>query len=198
MGAYQAAGAAESIFTIKNFLFYGFFFLVFIIIFLSAIYESIDKRSVMPLVNKLGNNFLLTSKNLNNASLDVLSGNVSFNTKDGLLHFLGTFSQIFMSFYMMYIWIKILMWICAHSFLSNNSNSFINFALSMFFFICLEIIALLIFGAINDEIHSLSDAANLLALPFMCFYNLFLAVKQIVMPASEIIDKINIQNLTSK
>jgi hypothetical protein len=196
MGTYQAAGAVDSIFTLKNMLFYGLFIIIFIIVFLSAIYQSIDEHSFMPFVNKLGDSFLLTSKNLNEASLDVINGNVSFNTGSGILEFLSIFSRISLAFYMMYIWIKFLMWICAHSFLSNNSNSFINFSLSMFFFICIEIIALLIFGAINNEIHTLSDATDLLMLPFTCFKNLFFAVKQIVMPASQIIDKVNIQNLT--
>ena len=198
MGAQQAAGTLDTFFSLKNMLFYGLFSIVFIVVFLSAIYQSIDERSFMPFVNKLGDSFLLTSKNLNDASLDIINGNVSFDTATGWLDFLAIFSNISLAFYMMFIWIKFLMWLCAHSFLSNNSNSFINFSLSMFFFICLEIIFLLIFGAINHEINTLQDATELLMLPFTCFKNFFFAVKQIVMPASTIIDKVNIQNLTIK
>ncbi len=202
----QGPKAVSSIFTFRRVFFWGVIFTLIAIIFANAISESIRTKSFEPLVNEVGSRLLLVTQNIEDASQEVIDKQGVYNPEGGFFgdtwEVISTFAELIFAMMMFYMWIKVLMFIFSHSFLSENDKWFVNFALSLMMFFILEVIFIITAAAINNEITGAFDVFRLMAIPITSFIAFFKAIPYILSPIAntvgDYIDKSNttIQNAT--
>jgi len=162
-----------SAFSLKNVLFYGILFFALFLILFQAIDQSIQEKSFTPIITSLGQQFFLATKNLQTSSQQILDRGVPFDNNLSLLkniyNIFLVFSTFFTTFFIIYLWFKILYYLFSHSFFSQQGQFFISFSLSLVAFYVLNILFILVNEAILHNINSIGDVSKILFIPISCF-----------------------------
>ena len=202
MGNIAVTGAQSvGIFTrLRQFFFWGSFFIVFALLFYSAISESIATKSVQPIINELGQRFLLATQDLQTASEDIINNKGIYIPEQGWWEntksFFLTFADIYAALFIVYVWLKLLMWLYSKTPLSEEGKWFINFLLAIMTFTVLQIIFLVSAGAINKTINGAGDVAALTVIPFKAYWTFLRAIPYMLSPALDAVGKIVDSNVT--
>ena len=199
----KTAGAAKGIGStfvfLRKFAFFSLLFVVFLIIFSNAIIMSVEQKSFEPLLNELGGRFFLASQSLETASLDAIERGGIYDPAGpwygDVWEFVSNLSELIFAVMVIWMWLRVLMWIVKKTPLSDESRWFTNFTLALLTFIVLEAAFILIKAAVAGEITDYRHALYLVSLPVRSFYSFFLALKFIFSPfASAIGDKMQPTN----
>lgn len=171
--------AATTSIGIRSILYYGAIIFIIIFILFSSIKESIDTKSPMPVIKEFGNQFFLANQKLATTSQAIIDTNGAFiksgNIFGDILNVFTKFSQFFTSIFIIYLWFKFLMWMFAHSPVSNKDNWFANFLLAIFSYYILEVLFIVVTEAIAGKVGSFSDFGNILMIPIDSFILFFKA-----------------------
>ena len=137
-------------------LFKRFFIILFVIIIcFQAIQVSIENRSLMSGVKLIGDQFIYTTQNLDNYLQKLISEGGVYNSNDSFWIKLKDnylfYSQLYTSFFIIYLWLAILTWIFRTLF-TNSISGFTAFLLALGVFICLQSFIITITAAISKQI----------------------------------------------
>lgn len=131
---------------------------VFTIIFLNAISESIKTQSFEPIVNEIGNRVVLASKNLQTESQLIIDrgglGDFSGGFFSGMWDLLVRAANIFGAACLFWAWITILAKIFDAS--PYSLNTFSTWSLAFIAFYVLQVLFLLVFASLNGTVTGIS------------------------------------------
>lgn len=196
----QGAKSVGFLTRLRQIFFWGSFVLVFLLVFYQSISESIETKSFMPIVNSLGSRFLLATQDLQTASDDIILKQGVYIEGDtwwsNLKNFFLTFADLYTALFIVYVWMKLLMWLYSKTPLSEEGKWFVNFLLAIGTFTVLQIIFLISAGAINKTIESAGDVARLTAIPFIAYWTFIKAIPYMLSPALDTIGKFVDKNST--
>lgn len=169
---------------IKRFFIFTIMFIVFMIIFANAIVQSVQQRSFQPIVDDLGFRWLQTTFALEEESQTIIDQGGVYEANSG---FFGSSGQAFFSIsgtlgpiLIIYVWIRVLMYIAARSPLSGDISQWGNhLAIAVTFFFFLQILILLLFG----------HGGQSFVIPFRAFWTFFKAIPFILSPMSAIAER---------
>jgi len=144
-----------------------------IVLFIQAISLGIKNGGGTEILKALGERFFNITQGLQITSLDIITNGASF---DGIFAFLLILWALFSNAYLIYLWIKLFVWIFGNSFLSNQSQGFVNISLAVLTFLLIQIFYLFIVGSpiegqtnldlIKTPIYSLIDFFKAVVLIF--------------------------------
>jgi hypothetical protein len=152
------------------FLRYGFWFLVVILLFSSAVVKGIQQRSGSVFLIELAKEVGLATKNLDDQSTAVLT-----NQNEGKYKNLKDFYALFKAFIIIVAWIKLFAFLFSKSPWSNSLQWFGNYSAAILIFIFLQILINLINGWVSGP-GSFDAVLNAISLPFKSFINAFKAI----------------------
>jgi len=131
-------------------------------------------------LSDLGNKFLLTTQNLNNISLNIISSGVKY---DGFFNFLDFLGTIFDSFLSIFVWLWLLQKIYSWK---NNTSKGKNYLYAILTFLVLQSFILLVNAGINGNLTSYfagdNSAIYYISIPFVMFWNICRAIGVILNP----------------
>lgn len=170
----------------------SFMIVAFAVIFLAAIIQSVENRSIEPLINEVGGRIAATTLDLNQESLKVIAQGKIIDTTQGiwkgLWASLVTYSGILSSLYFMLVWIMLLSWMVEKSFVGDSSRWFYNTSWGIILFIFFQIVYLLFVqpGDITKQ--------EALTIPFVAFWNFFKAFAIVIAPFAKFAERFAIEN----
>lgn len=164
------------------------------VIFVNAITESVQQRSVVPLITDIGGRFLLASQNLEDSSMQIIEQGYVWIREGGywrgLWQSILSLSDFISNAVIIWLWIKLLAFLISISWISDRSRAFVNYSLGILIFIVLQIMFIIINAAVTGTITGFVGGDNsvvyLIMLPFKSIYTFFKAFLLIFTPLGRI------------
>jgi hypothetical protein len=144
-------------------------YLLIIILFIQAISIGINQGSYDSVLQSLGEKFFNITQDLQMHSQEIIGRGALFRGYWDLL-LVGWY--FFCDLSLVYLWIKLFVWLWGASPFSNDSNKFINFLLGFLTFIFFQVIYLFFFSTRLEGQTNL----DLFKTPLWAFYYLFKAL----------------------
>jgi len=166
-----AATASKGFFaSLIVFLKYGFWFLVVILLFSSAVVKGVQQRSGSVFLIELAKEIGLATKNL-----DEQSEKIILSENDGKFKELKDFYGLFKAFIIIFAWLRLFAWLFSISPWSNKLNVFANYSAAILIFLFLQILINMMYGWMSGQ-GSIDTVLNAIGLPFKSLYNSFKAI----------------------
>lgn len=167
---------------------------VFAIIFFNAVYQSIEQKSVTPILTEVGYRFLLATEALENSCTEIIE-NGGLYLQDEKLYkkawkFIDFFTNVLFSLGVIILWFKILMAIIKRSFFSTKDNWFATFTLALLFFLIIMWGFSIGSAAIAHEINTWNDFGHILGTPFRAVKALWEVIPYVLEPTMDIVNKL--------
>lgn len=181
-------GAAAKVATkgvwIKRFFSFTILFVIFLIIFTNAIVESVQQRSFQPMIDDVAFRWVQTTFALQEESQIIIDQGGVYEPNQGFFRSawqtFSSLSGVLGPIFIIYIWIKILMWGAAHSPLSGDISQWWNHvAIAVSFFFIFQVIFLLLFG----------HGIQAFAIPFIAFWTFLKAIPFIISPIANVAER---------
>ena len=183
IGVVRSVGVIDNL---RDILKIGLVTIILVLIFTSAVIQSIQQKSLTPMSEQLGRQFLLSTLNLEEASLQIIENKGIYNPEgskfSNLWEIIANLSEFLVSFSIIYIWIKFLVFVFKKTPISDETNQFKNFVLAFATFTFLQIIFVVSHAAIYNQINSPSDVAYLMIVPFKAYYTFVISIPYIISP----------------
>lgn len=155
----------------------------------------------------LGNEFLLSTKNLADESQKIIDNKTAYDFSGGFLKGLGRaflqYSVLLSAIGAVFIWLKIFAWFASKTPLSYSDNFFINYTVAFFLFYIFQLVTLLVNAGIAHELDGIigdNSLAYYAFLPIQCFWLFIQALPYIFAPVGEaatrVVDLENKSNFT--
>jgi hypothetical protein len=194
--ASTVAGSSGSIFGgfgrfFGKLLFTGrIFFLIVILVFANAVVQSFSLHSFQPLVDDVFAKFVVVTNDLSEKSLAIIEHQGLYDPSDGMLKGIALYVwhlfELISALALMLLWLRGLVWIIEKLPGTFSGNTFVNYAFAIFIFIIGQVIFVLIYSAVNQEIHSASDAFDVAAIPIQAFSNFAHAIPYVLKPVENL------------
>lgn len=118
-------------------------YIFIIVLFIIAISTGISNGGGIEIIKSLGERFFNLTQGLQSTSIEIINNGAVFT---GYFAFALILWALFSNAYMIYLWLKLFSYLAGKSFLSNESQGFINNCLAVLFFLILQIFYLFLFG----------------------------------------------------
>lgn len=166
-------------------------FLLFLIVFLNSIVKSVEQKSALPILEDLGNNLLLSTKSLTENSNEIIAtGNVyDFSSWRNSLDSIVLLSEFLFAAFVCYTWIKVFGSIWNMTPFSFKGNVFAETFLGFMTFYVIQVISLLAYAGLSDQLTVRGDVAIILLTPIKAIFLFFKAIGVILFPVSSKVDK---------
>lgn len=185
--------AKTGVFVLWKYIKYTSMFLLFLALFLGSIIESVQTRSLEPMLYDLGGTLLLSTNELASTSQDIISTGNIYDFSNGVWHgiwnLLTLAAEFIAAAWIVYVWIKMFAWIVAQTPFSFPGNNFTNYSFGTLIYMVLQMLAITVLAAAFGKIGSITDAIGYMTVPWKALILFFKAIFVFFVPASEYIDK---------
>jgi len=165
---------------------FGFFFFVFLIIFMKSLIPLATEGDIQPFIQEVGGRIVHAVQNLNTESLKIITNGFILDTSQGfwsgIWDMIVVYAILWFALYTIYIWIKVIAWLVEKSPFGDSSRFFANYSIAVLIFFTLQLIFLMTTGL------SVGESSKLI---FESFRNFFKALPIIFFPIGELAEKVS-------
>jgi len=168
---------------------YSSYFILFFIVFFSAVVQSIEQKSPMPFIEEVGNKLILSSRNLAVQSEEVMKTSYSFKGWKKGYDSIVSLSNFILAAWIFLAWIRLFTFVLSKSPLSFEYYPFAKYLLGFIAFYVVQVIALLAYGGLTSQLKSREDIVYFVVLPFTAIFLFWKACLHLLSPLSQELDK---------
>lgn len=174
-------------FGLKEIFKYILYAIMIVALCVSTFVNAIQQKDAGLILYDIGNTFLLSTKTIYDNSQKILNngfidkGETKFKT---FLNTLYLYVKILAGIFVIFFWIKIIIWIIRHSPLSPHDSYFANITLALILFYVFQVVVLITNAAMTDTLSGLTGENSFsyfITMPFLSAYYLIKVLINIIM-----------------